>query len=767
MTIDMKTYRKFICIAAAAAAFAGCAKEDISGVETPENGDKVLISVTLPETVGTKVDMNELSDGSALELKWEADDKIIVVSGDVSEEYTIVEGYTDKSATFEGNEVAGETFDIILSKSGADYKTRSYHAQTQAGNGNCDHLAYDAWLTGVDTYTAIDFSSAWAADHGGSFHQNGVVKFRLKFPEGVTSVSELILAAPSQIFYADNDAVKYDNVHLSITDGTLSEHILTAYVMTSSNEVVIAEDVDLTLTAVTDGGVYTKEFAPGKNLVPGKMNVIQLNDQNWEKAEMGTGTEADPYLLRTVSDLQGINGKEGYFKLMNDIDLTGVVWTPVCDGTKTVNFDGNGKTISNLTCESSDVNNFKASFFGQFKGSCSNVSFVDAKINGVKDICGIVAGQADGNFSNIYVSGTVTSAVRRTGGIIGWINNGSISNCQAKVSVSSSDVSVGGILGQAYTDNNQDATITISGCSLLEGSSVSGTNTYVGGIVGYLTNGSLSQCKVMKSEVSGAGTVGGVVGLNTANIIKGCVCNTVNVSCTKSTSSAGGIVGESSGEAKISECAVARGSITAYNMAGGIVGYCKTASLTIDNCYSHNCTITATNRRAGGIIGVAALPSTYSLLVSHCYSTARVISKYTVAGITGYDNEKSGNNTYLKCIAWNEKLEWKTASETYSSGAIVGYCARTHKLTDCIRKNDLNFIWPSGYDAVKPQDQENCDGTTTLLTKGTYADDNYGWKYLYPYHGMSTDLATVSAVAKSLKWDETIWKLDSDLPTLL
>ena len=95
----------------------------------------------------------------------------------------------------------------------------------------------------------------------------------------------------------------------------------------------------------------------------------------------------------------------------------------------------------------------------------------------------------------------------------------------------------------------------------------------------------------------------------------------------------------------------------------------------------------------------------------------------------------------------------------------MGYCARSHKLTDCIRKNDLNLIWPSGYDAVKPQDQENCDGTTTLLTKGTYADDNYGWKYLYPYHGKATDLETVSAVAKMLQWDETVWNLDGDLPT--
>ena len=757
MTIDMKIYRKFICIAAAAAAFAGCAKEDISGVETPENGDKVLISVTLPETVGTKVDMNELSDGSALELKWEADDKIIVVSGDVSEEYTIVDGYTDKSATFEGNEVAGETFDIILSKSGADYRTRSYHAQTQVENGNCDHLAYDAWLTGVNTYTAIDFSSAWAADHGGSFHQNGVVKFRLKFPEGVTSVSELILAAPSQIFYADNDAVKYDNVHVSLTDGTLSEQIMTAYVMTSSNEVVIADDVVLTLTAVTNNGVYTKEFAPGKNLVPGKMNVIQLNDQNWVKAEMGTGTEADPYLLRTVSDLQGINGKEGYFKLMNDIDLTGVVWTPVCDGTKIVNFDGNGKTISNLTCSTG-----KASFFGKFKGNCANVSFTDATVEGTSDICGIVAGEANGNFSNIYVSGTVTSKFRRTGGIIGYLSSGSLTGCKAKVTVTStSGVNIGGLIGQAYGNP------TISDCHLLSDSNVAGASTAVGGIAGY-SNGTISECTVKSSQITGTGgTVGGVVGNNVGTVTE-CTVNSVTVTAPSKAESAGFIVGKTEGVSTISKCAAARGSVTAYRMAGGIVGYVA-ANTTVENSYSHNCTIYATHRRAGGIVGEVAKDK--ALTVSNCYSTATCKAQYTVAGIVAFEDSGTAvRSLYSGCIAWNGKLEQTKAASTvptFYSGAIIGNASRNSALQNCYRKSGLTLTVPDSDKDYQPVNQENCDGTTTQLTNGTYADDGYGWSNLSPYHGMSTDLATVSAVAKSLKWDETIWKLDSDLPTLL
>jgi hypothetical protein len=41
------------------------------------------------------------------------------------------------------------------------------------------------------------------------------------------------------------------------------------------------------------------------------------------------------------------------------------------------------------------------------------------------------------------------------------------------------------------------------------------------------------------------------------------------------------------------------------------------------------------------------------------------------------------------------------------------------------------------------------------------------YKYFYPYHGKAAAAgATVSSVAKQLKWDETVWDLSGDLPVL-
>lgn len=71
----------------------------------------------------------------------------------------------------------------------------------------------------------------------------------------------------------------------------------------------------------------------------------------------GKGTAESPYLIETAADLGWLSfnysSKSGaYFSLQNDIDLTGRTWRPI--GTKDTPFkgvfDGNGFTISGMTC---------------------------------------------------------------------------------------------------------------------------------------------------------------------------------------------------------------------------------------------------------------------------------------------------------------------------------------------------------------------------------------------------------------------------------
>ena len=766
----MKTLRILYLLASAAVVlgFSGCSKEEFAGDrELPHVGEKVTISVSLPESVATKVAMSELEDGSALALSWEAGDKLLVVSGEASQEFTIKEGFTDKYAEFEGVALEGTEFNVILSRSGADYKTRSYHAQTQAGNASTDHLLYDAWLEGVDSYSSVCFSKAWAEEHGGDFCQNGLVKFYLKMPEGVESVSELILSADDKVFYADNFSVKSDNVHVALADGTLSGQVLTAYVMTSAKEAEISSDATLTLTAVTDAGVYTKSFVPGKNIKPGKMNIVQLNDHNWTVAASGTGTETDPYLLRTASDLVSMSGKvtesgTTYFKMANDIDLSGVEWTPAFNGAS-IDFDGNSKTISNLTC---NAESGKQSLLGKFTGKCVNLNITDARIGNEtlgSDICAILAGEANAEISGVHVTGTVSSNLRRTGGVVGYLTGGSMSDCSAKVSVkSTSGANIGGLVGQAYAG----ASSKVSNCHLLAGSVVEGAGESVGGIAGF-SNTPIIACSVKNSTITTANNAcGGITGTASADITDCEVFEaTVKVTST-SKDYAGGIAGRNQAMVAIRKCSVVRSTVSARRVVAGVLGYVEKVGASISDCYTHNCTISASHRRAAGILGESAVST--GVTVSRCYSTSSVSAQYTVAGIFAFDKSDS-QNTIEKCIAWNKSLkQTKEASTvpTYYSGVIIGNTSLTNTLTACYRKSDLTLNVPTADAAYQPVDQNDCNADNPL-TGGVYdAESNYGWSNLFPYHGKATDLETVSAVAKMLEWDETVWNLDGDLPTL-
>ena len=65
-------------------------------------------------------------------------------------------------------------------------------------------------------------------------------------------------------------------------------------------------------------------------------------------------------------------------------------------------------------------------------------------------------------------------------------------------------------------------------------------------------------------------------------------------------------------------------------------------------------------------------------------------------------------------------------------------------------------------------DQENSSPELSLFT-GTVADTGcpYSYQHAYPYHGkVAPASATVSSLAKQLKWDEKVWDLSGNLPVL-
>lgn len=144
----------------------------------------------------------------------------------------------------------------------------------------------------------------------------------------------------------------------------------------------------------------------------------------------GSGTSDDPYQIWKGYELTAIPDPLAaglYYKLMDDIDLTGVTYYPISVyGT----FDGNNKSISNLS-----ITKIANTFVGLFKfvyGEVKDVNMVD---------------------QNIYISGYNSSGYYfYVGSIAGaLVSGGTISGCTSNATLEAcnlyQDVLVGGIVG--------------------------------------------------------------------------------------------------------------------------------------------------------------------------------------------------------------------------------------------------------------------------------------------------------------------------------
>lgn len=270
-----------------------------------------------------------------------------------------------------------------------------------------------------------------------------------------------------------------------------------------------------------------------------------------------------------------------------------------------------------------------------------------------------------------------------------------------------------------------------------------------------------SKCAVYDVNVTGslngkAGGVGGIIGVAVNAIVKRCSFDgTIDNAGRRQ----GGIVGYHNVQIadaylRIEDCWTA-GSITGQQQVAGILGQTqletgksgnKTRASLIKNCYSRMA-VTA-DRNAGGICGSCSYGGTY-------HDTELDIQKDMVIG----------------CIAWNEKVEAKkTTTGNYSSAPVVGYCNKYQYFQNCWRKADMDFRCPvtDAAFSITAVDQENSSPDMPMLG-GTVEDSEctYGYKYAYPYHGKAAAAgATVSSIAKQLKWNQNVWDLSGEYPVL-
>lgn len=328
-----------------------------------------------------------------------------------------------------------------------------------------------------------------------------------------------------------------------------------------------------------NGKVYTYTHSADIDLQPGRYTTVNLvlgrdrielddagiNVSDWENGTSIDGAEANEAYsydsntktitiysgegLKVAADVVNSGDTDLNITLDNDIDLTGIDWTPIGTESRpyTGTFDGNNKTIRGLEINQSGTDNVGLIGCLGSGGKVQNVTLTNISVSGANCVGGI-AGQNYGTVENCSVNGTVTGkGFTDTGGIAGS-NYGTISGCSAEGTVTGS-VNVGGISGLCVPnyDTGTDSLIgsTIDGCHST--ADVSGISS-VGGVVGNLGNGcSLMACystgNVTATLTDGYANVGGVVGINSQGTVTGCYHATGEIT-SLGRGRIGGIVGE-------------------------------------------------------------------------------------------------------------------------------------------------------------------------------------------------------------------------------
>ena len=380
----------------------------------------------------------------------------------------------------------------------------------------------------------------------------------------------------------------------------------------------------------------------------------------------GSGTETDPYRVYTAADLQGVY-KKGYYKLMNDVDLTEWInenspkdgWPAIGkNGLTAVYFDGGGHTVSGLWCNTAaDYNGLFSNFpDGYIKNL--NVKVAEGKEVKGGDCTGIVIGHfANGIIDNVTASGTVNGS-KRCGGIVGVADNLKISSSKFDgiLTSDSTNAILGGIVGEIQggeiTKSQASSTITAKGESTIAGALVGKNNASVSSS---FTSGAVT--------LTGKNSYGG--GLIGQNIDSASVENCYSTADATSTLYAAGLVAYNYGKVSNS---YSKGNVNSEFYGAGAVGYNDGAKATVNNLVAGNPQVNVTDKSGwsirvlGGFKNGAAQPGENNYALSTMILSVNGVPKKVTDNILdGYaktEDELKSEATYEK-LGWSFSRVWK------------------------------------------------------------------------------------------------------------
>jgi len=469
---------------------------------------------------------------------------------------------------------------------------------------------------------------------------------------------------------------------------------------------VVNEDENngVTRRDVLRGGVTLSAAIVGSNMV-GRASAQTSTTTGLS----GSGTEADPYLIDTASDLDAVRDDlAAHYKLTSNIDLSSIDnWQSIGgqfhDAGFTGTIEGNNHVIHGLT-----VNRPETDLTGLFTvidgATITNLSLTGVTVIGAHYAGGLsgYSGYETGNtIENCVVSGTITAdGSNEAGGLVGYDQDGAITGCTVNVTVESGDDG-GAIVGRASNTVITDCYAT---------GEVSAP-VYTGGIAGEATGCEIRRCRFDGTVTSGRHG-GGIAGHLDQSTAAECLSTgtVTDPGSADAELSLGGVAGKTPG-ATVSECAsavdVETTSMVGYH--GGLIGDGGLgAGCDLVNSYAtgsvtaaavENYTDENTRLATGGVAGrfsgtgtscyvavpvVNAVSSATEALVGGAYGMTDGLVSDDISGMY-WDGDVAGHDTAIGHLGESQQSYWQTR---LSSGEMTGDAA-----TGSMTTFDFDTVW--------------------------------------------------------------------------
>ena len=514
----------FISAALACVAFSSCQQENIGENGSELDGFRVHTEdVTKAVLDGVKV---VFEDEDAIDIYADAAETPAVYSYNKANDLFVATGTEAEGAEYTA---------IFPSTASNPSRSTIYISNRQVATVNSfpKNSMYMAGVSNSKEMTLRHLTGLWEIDLMPQYDGQKLVRAALTVNGGQK------INGNFEVDFTDNSLTYIDGGNSSILLAEIS------YVMTAGDPVKLffvlpagKYEGGFTFTATMTDGTTMEVTSPSTiNIARGQITKVK-NDVAYRLFAGGTGTETDPYILKsaqhwanmaaTASKNSNWNGV--YFQLGSDINFANKAVTPINTFKGTV--DGKGYTLSNAKIGDGTASH--QAFFPMLAGTIKNV-----------------------NFDNITVTGGKASGAASSAAVICAGNNNAaftIENCHVSNSTIISgpeEGANGGSYAAGLVGRCDHEDVIIKNCSVTN-STIKATCANAAGVVGYLGNGKLDGILSSKNNVSVetanivGGVVGGMGGGTLINIVsKNNVCSVKTVSC-------GGIVGVcTSNDAKI------------------------------------------------------------------------------------------------------------------------------------------------------------------------------------------------------------------------